>query len=91
MLVTNTRNGQDTGKEIQVKELNGANLKSILWDALQELRDGKLKKKEAESVASLAREIIKATNIQVKILDLSRRGMTDELVIFADGIRAANG
>lgn len=64
-------------------ELSAVMLKKELWQTLQELRTGKTDPATADSIAAQAREIIRTTQTQLKILNYAKENCTGELIEFA--------
>lgn len=76
---------------MQTRELNAVNLKEALWETLNGLRDGSVEPGVADSVASQAREILRASRIQLNILNQANQTVSDELVSFAAPSRPRQG
>jgi hypothetical protein len=66
------------------KNLNAKNLKSVLWETLQEVRSGAIAPGAADAVACQAREIIRAAKVQLAIISQANRPVTEELIDFAE-------
>lgn len=64
-------------------DLNAVNLKEALWDTLNGLRTGQVEPGVANQVAAQAREIIRASRLQLNILQQAHQTVSDELVSFA--------
>jgi len=67
----------------KLPKLTAENLKETLWETLHELRDGKIQTKDADAVAGQAREIVRATNIQLRVLNQAKANITAKMVQFA--------
>lgn len=67
-------------------ELNATNLKQALWDTLQSVKTGKIAPAEADSIATQAREILRATNTQLQIFRQAKRNVSVEVINFAENI-----
>ena len=65
------------------QDLTAVSLKDALWRTLNDLRKGEIEPAHADSVAAQAREIIRASRLQVNILNHAKRPMSEELVEFA--------
>ena len=63
-------------------QLNAINLKEILWEMLNDVRENKVAPANALAVAIQAREILRATRIQLSILN-QKATVTNELMTFA--------
>lgn len=67
-----------------MSELTATALKSALWETLNDVRAGKLQPAEADSVATQAREILRATNTQLRISSQSKREVPASLLTFSE-------
>jgi dihydropteroate synthase len=67
-----------------MSELTATALKSALWDTLNDVRSGKMQPAEADSVATQAREILRATNTQLRISSQSKRAVPADLISFSE-------
>lgn len=65
-------------------ELTAKNLKSALWETLNEVRSGKMEPGQADSVASQAREILRTTNTQLRVAQQSKRPVAVDVINFAE-------
>ena len=65
------------------KTLTAENLKETLWDTLNELKDGKMATKDADAIACQAREIVRTTNVQLRVLSQAKEQVTSKMVNFA--------
>lgn len=65
------------------KDLNAKNLKSILWNTLQDLRSGVVEVGVADAIASQSREIVRVIKTQQAILSQAHQDVTGELKDFA--------
>ena len=66
-----------------MKKLNAVNLKQTLWETLNQVKSNKMDPAKADSIAVQAREILRATKIQLNILDQAKQGVTKELIDFS--------
>ena len=60
------------------------NLKNALWSTLKGLQGGTVQYTDADAIASQAREIIRTTNIQIKIAQASQRELPKEVIDFSE-------
>lgn len=67
-----------------MSDLTATALKSALWETLNDVRSGKMQPAEADSVATQAREILRATNTQLRISSQSKRAVPAELISFSE-------
>lgn len=70
-----------------MKKLNAKNLKDVLWETLNNVRDGKLQPSEADSIATQSREILRTVNTQLRISQQSKRNITTEVIDFSEGTK----
>lgn len=64
--------------------LTAKNLKNVLWETLNQVRDGKMDAGNADSIATQAREIIRLTNTQLKIASQSKRDIPVGIIHFSE-------
>lgn len=67
-----------------MKNLNAKNLKEVLWETLNKVKDGGMQPAEADSVATQAREILRTTNTQLRISSQSKRNVPTEVIDFSE-------
>jgi len=68
-----------------MSDLTAKNLKSALWDTLNELREGKRQPAEADAVSTQAREILRTVNTQLRISQISQRNVSSDVINFSEG------
>lgn len=66
-----------------VGELNAVNLKSVLWETLAGVRNGKITPAQGDVIASQAREILRTTKAQLQIFGQAGHAVSNELIEFA--------
>ena len=66
------------------KALTAKNLKSELWEVLQELRAGKIEPSQADAVAMQSREIIRVLRVQQSIIKQASEKITSEMLQFVN-------
>lgn len=64
------------------KKLTATNLKNELWDTLLKVKDQSIEPGQADAIASQAREILRATKVQLQITSMSKREVSAELISF---------
>lgn len=67
-------------------KLTAQNLKNVLWDTLQQVRSGELDAGAADSVATQAREIIRTSNLQLRIAQQTKRAVPQEIIGFSENM-----
>lgn len=68
-----------------MENLTASRLKDSLWETLNKVKDGTMQPAEADSVATQAREILRTTNTQLKIVSQAGRQVPTEVIDFAEG------
>lgn len=66
-----------------MRKLNAVTLKDELWDTLLSIKNGSLEAAKGDAVASQAREILRTTNTQLRIMDKARMDISKEMQDFA--------
>jgi len=66
------------------KELTAVNLKSALWDTLNELKTGSIQPGQADAIASQAREILRTVRTQLLITSQAKRSVPADVITFAE-------
>ena len=67
-----------------MKDLTATNLKTALWETLQQLQLGDKKPAEGDAIASQAREIIRTVNTQLRISQQSNRNLPTSIIDFSE-------
>lgn len=67
-----------------MQQLNATNLKTALWETLNAVKNGEMQPNQGDAVASQAREIIRTTNIQLRIAQQAKRNVGTDLIDFAE-------
>ncbi len=71
-------------KEMQTKTLNAKNLKAVLWDSINQVKTGSMTHADADSIATSAREILRATHTQLRISQASNREVPTDVIEFSE-------
>lgn len=66
----------------KIDKLTATNLKNVLWDTLNKVKEGTMECGQADAIASQAREIIRTTKVQLQISNQSRREVPIDVVNF---------
>lgn len=66
------------------KELSAVNLKNVLWETLNKVKDGEMDAGAADSIASQSREIMRTINVQLQVARQSKRQVPMEIVDFSE-------
>lgn len=69
-----------------MQKLNAVTLKQELWETLNMIKNDEMEPSTADSIASQAREILRATKVQLNILSQAKEDVTRELIDFAKPI-----
>jgi hypothetical protein len=67
-----------------MKKLNAKNLKEVLWDTLNAVKDGNMEAGQADSIATQSREILRTVNTQLKISQQAKRNVGTEVIDFGE-------
>ncbi len=67
-----------------MKDLNAKNLKTVLWETLNEVKSDKMDAGRADSIATQAREILRTTNTQLRIAQQAKRPVAADVITFAE-------
>jgi hypothetical protein len=65
-------------------DLNASNLKSALWDTLNELRSGAVQPGQGDAIAAQAREILRTVKVQLQVTSQSKRSVPADVIAFAE-------
>lgn len=65
-------------------ELNASNLKSALWDTLNQVKTGAMQPGNADAIASQAREILRTVKVQLQVTQQSKRSVPADVIAFAE-------
>jgi len=65
-------------------DLTAKNLKNELWGVLKGVKSGDIDPAQADAVATQAREILRTTNTQLKIVNQAKRNVPTDLIDFAE-------
>jgi len=69
-----------------VTKLTAASLKNVLWETLNEVKTGTMDPGNADSIATQAREIIRTTNVQLRISHQTKRPVPAEVINFSESL-----
>lgn len=75
--------------EKQNEQLTANNLKNTLWQTLQGVKTGSINCGQADAIASQAREILRTTQVQLKIASQAKRDIPHELITFSEASNEA--
>lgn len=65
-------------------ELNASNLKSALWETLNQVKTGDMQPGNADAIASQAREILRTVKVQLQVTQQSKRSVPADVIAFAE-------
>lgn len=65
-------------------QLTAASLKYLMWESMQELKEGSLNPQIANAMASNCREILRVIRVQLQILDKTNQDATIDLIEFSN-------
>jgi hypothetical protein len=67
-----------------MKDLSATNIKSALWETLNEIKSDKMLPAQGDAIAAQAREILRAVKVQLQIAAQGHRNITTEVIDFAE-------
>lgn len=67
-----------------MKALNATNLKSALWETLNDLKSGAIQPGQGDAIAAQAREILRTVKVQLQVTSQSKRSVPVEVIQFAE-------
>jgi hypothetical protein len=67
------------------QELTATNLKNVLWQTLNKVKDGEMEAGAADSIATQSREIMRTINVQIQVARQTKRQVPMEIVEFSEG------
>jgi len=67
-----------------MKKLNAKNLKEVLWETLNLVKDGNMEAGQADSIATQSREILRTVNTQLRISQQAKRNVGTEVIDFGE-------
>lgn len=67
-----------------MKTLSATNLKTALWETLNQIKDDKILAAQGDAIASQAREILRTVKVQLQIVAQSKRSVPLEVIEFAE-------
>lgn len=67
-----------------MNDLTAKNLKTALWETLIGVKDGKIEPGQGDAIASQAREILRTTNIQLRISQQAKRPVHADVISFSE-------
>jgi hypothetical protein len=68
----------------EAKELNASNLKSALWDTLNDIKAGVIQPGQGDAIAAQAREILRTVKVQLQVTSQSKRSVPSDVISFAE-------
>lgn len=74
-----------TTKEVKLApKLNAINLKNVLWNTLNGIKDNTLEASNADAIASQSREILRTINTQLRVANQSGRTIPKDVLDFSE-------
>jgi hypothetical protein len=71
-------------------KLTASNLKNVLWDTLNQVKEGRMDAGAADSIATQAREIVRTTHLQLQVAKQSKRQIPMEIIDFSENNENGN-
>jgi hypothetical protein len=69
-------------------KLTATNLKTVLWETLNKVKDGEMDAGAADSIATQAREIVRTSNLQLQVAKQSKRPIPTDILNFSENIES---
>ena len=63
-----------------MNKLNATNLKTLLWETINKVKAGKCDIEEANAISAGAREILRATKVQMQVTAYTQDELTDDMI-----------
>lgn len=64
--------------------LSATNLKNVLWQTLNKVKDGEMEAGAADSIATQSREIMRTINVQLQVARQTKRQVPMEIIDFSE-------
>jgi hypothetical protein len=68
----------------QPQELTATNLKNVLWQTLNKVKDGEMEAGAADSIATQSREIMRTINVQLQVAKQTKRQVPTGIIDFSE-------
>lgn len=68
------------------KQLTAVNLKNVLWETLNNVKNGKIQYADADAIAGQSREILRTVKTQLQIAAATNRSVPMEVVNFSEAV-----
>jgi len=68
----------------QTPELSASNLKALIWDTLQDVRNGSITTEAANSISTLTREALRVVRTQLAVATQTKRDVPIEVIKFSE-------
>lgn len=65
-------------------ELTASNLKTALWETLNQVKAGDMQPGNADAIAAQAREILRTVKVQLQVTQQSKRSVPADVIAFAE-------
>lgn len=66
------------------KKLTAPNLKDVLWETLNKVKNGEMDAGAADSIATQSREIIRTINVQLQVARQTKRQVPQGIIDFSE-------
>ena len=64
--------------------LSATNLKTALWETLQDIKGDRMQPAQGDAIAAQAREILRTVKVQLQVCAHTKRSVPVEVIEFAD-------
>ena len=70
----------------ETQQLSATNLKNVLWETLNKVKDGEMDAGAADSIATQSREIMRTINVQLAVARQTKRQVPMEIIDFSESV-----
>lgn len=74
-----------------MKGLSAVNLKTALWETLNDIKGDKMLANQGDAIAAQAREILRTVKVQLQIAGHTKRAVPLEVIEFSETSEGKNG
>lgn len=65
-------------------DLTASNLKNVLWDTLNDIKNGVIQPGQGDAIAAQAREILRTVKVQLQVTNQSKRSVPADVINFSE-------
>lgn len=68
----------------ETSKLSASNLKAVLWETLNQIKDDQMLPAQGDAIAAQAREILRTVKVQLQVVGQSKRQVPTDVIEFAE-------